>query len=333
MPPTTWYLLIHRLPVRPLYFRARVRRLLAEAGAVPLKKAVYALPKSSGGLERLTLIADQVRSGGGEAFVCEAKFTGDRDAALLMEAIRKERAADYTRILRDARALHRAATAAGVKRKEGLTSNLGRIRARLERVRSIDPTPADREARTAIESIERLLQPSREGRTGKALPTLVGRTWVTRRGLHVDRLACAWVVRRFIDPAATFRFADPNDLRAGPDELTFDTPRGRFSHQEGRCSVETLLLEAGITDDGVRRITEIVHDLDLKDGRFQHPETAGIERLIAGIVQGHDDDRTRLDRAIALFDDLHGSYRTKKRVVLQADRLPTPPRRGPRGAT
>jgi len=332
MPPTTWYLLIHRLPVRPLYFRARVRRLLAEAGAVPLKKAVYALPKSAGGLERLTPIADDVRSGGGEAFVCEARFA-ERDAAVLMETIRKERAADYTRILRDARAMRQVASAAGAKPTEGLKSNLGRVRARLERVRSIDPSPGDPEARAAIESIERLLRPPRERQAAKGLPTLVGRTWVTRRGLHVDRLACAWLVRRFIDPAATFRFADPNDLRAGPDELTFDTPQGRFSHQQGRCSVETLLLEAGIADDGVRRIAEIVHDLDLKDGRFQHPETAGIERLIAGIVLGHDDDRTRLDRAIALFDDLYGSYRTKKRVVLQADRLPTPPRRGPRGAT
>jgi len=332
VPPTTWYLLIHRLPVRPLYFRARVRRLLAEAGAVPLKKAVYALPKSREGLERLTAIADDVRSGGGEAFVCEARFA-EPDAAALMKTIRKERAADYTRILRDARALRQVPTAAGAKPTGRLTSNLGRIRARLERVRSIDPTPGGREARAAIETIERLLRPPHEGRVAGGLPGLMGRTWVTRRGLHVDRLACAWVVRRFIDPEATFRFADPNDLRAGPDELTFDTPQGRFSHQEGRCSVETLVLEAGITDEGVRRIAEIVHDLDLKDDRFQHPETAGIERLIAGIVQGHDADRVRLDRGLALFDDLHGSYRTKKRVVLRIDRLATPPRRGPRGAS
>ena len=304
MAPTPWFLLILGLPVRPLYFRARIRRLLAEAGAVPLKKAVYALPASPGGLERLTLIADEVRSGGGDAFVCEARFTGDRDAAVLLDAFRKARAADYTRILRDARALRQAATAAGGTPDEGPTSSLARIRARFERVRSIDPSPGDRASRAAIEGVERLLQPHRVGRAATALPALVGRTWVTRRGLHVDRLACAWVVRRFIDPSARFRFADPNDLRAGPDELTFDTPQGRFSHQEGRCSVETLLLEAGIVDDAVRRIAEIVHDLDLKDDRFRHPETAGIERLIAGIVQGHDDDR-----------------------------LPTPLRQRPRGTT
>jgi hypothetical protein len=333
MPATTWYLMIHRLPVRPLYFRARVRRLLAEAGAVPLKKAVYALPMSAQGLERLTRIADEVRSGGGEAFVCEARFTGDRDAAALMETIRKERSADYRRILRDAQALRQAARAAGRRPREGLKANLDRIRARLEHVRSIDPSPDDREARAAIESIERLLHPPRESRAAGALSSLVGRTWVTRRGLHVDRLACAWVVRRFIDPGARFRFTDPGDLHAGPDELTFDTPEGRFSHREGRCSVETLLIEAGIADDAVRRIAEIVHDLDLKDDRFRHPETAGIERLIAGIVQGHDDDRARLDRGLALFDDLYSSYRTNKRVVLQLDHPPTPPPRGPRGAT
>src|SRR5262245_11276793 len=116
MPPTTWYLLIHRLPVRPLYFRARVRRLLSDAGAVPLEKADYAHPTPPAGLEPLTRIADEVRSGGDEAVECEARFTGD------------------------------AAT---------------------------------------IEGIERQLQPARQDRASQAAPTLVGRTWVTRRGLHV----------------------------------------------------------------------------------------------------------------------------------------------------
>src|SRR5262249_14808548 len=109
MPPETWYLLIHQLPVRPLYFRARIRRALGEVGAVPLKRSVYALRKSPEALERLTRIAGEVRAGGGEAFVCEAAFTDDRDAGAVAEASRKQRAADYARVLRAAQAL-RAAT-------------------------------------------------------------------------------------------------------------------------------------------------------------------------------------------------------------------------------
>lgn len=322
----TWYLLIHRLPVRPLYFRARIRRMLGEAGAVALKKAVYALPRTAGALERLSRIAEDIRAGGGEAFVCEAAFTSKQDEAALVAAARRERAADYARIARDARALRASSRGAATERAR---AGLERIRVRLEGVRAIDPAPSadDAVARAAIDDLQRALQ-ARSGRIpSSATPSLVGYTWVTRRGLHVDRLACAWVVRRFIDPGARFRFADPNDPCAGPGELTFDTPGGDFSHVEGRCSVETLLARAGVDDPGARRIAEIVHDLDLKDERFGHPETTGVERLVAGIVEGHPDDRSRLERGLALFDDLHRSYVRPKRLSLRLGRTSQPPPR------
>jgi hypothetical protein len=327
VPATIWHLLIHQLPARPLYFRARIRRLLAEAGAVPLKKAVYAIPRSSDSAERLTRIAAEIRAGGGDAFVCESTFQDERDSALLIEAGRKERAAKYARIEREARAIHQQARAAGDDARIRLAKKAGRIRSQLERTRAVDhfETPARHDAGAAVDALERQLRS--RGRTA-ASPTsgLVGRTWVTRRGLHVDRLACAWVVRRFIDAGARFRFADPNDLRARPDEVTFDVPGGRFAHEEGRCSIETLVLRAGIDDAGVRRIAEIVHDIDIKDGRFNHPEKAGVELLVTGIAGNHDDDQERLERGLALFDDLYRSYQKGKRVALKLERSPRPPR-------
>src|SRR5689334_14045937 len=111
MPDERWHLLIHQLPARPLYFRARVRRALAELGAVPLKKAVYALPHSPHGLQQLSRIADDIRAGGGEAYVCEAAFPHARDAEALAAAHRRERATHYGRIVREARTLRAAATA------------------------------------------------------------------------------------------------------------------------------------------------------------------------------------------------------------------------------
>ena len=329
MTPPTWYLLIHRLPVRPLYLRARIRRLLTASGAVPLKKAVYALPKTPQALERLTRVAEEARAGGGEAFVCESTFTSDREAESPMEAVRRQRSSDYAHILRDARTLLPSVRAAGGNAGERLQSKIGRIRARLDQVRSLDPfpTPGHQEAQAAIDELERTLQLPDGRAPAGATEELVGRTWVTRRGLHVDRLACAWVVRRLIDPAARFRFADAVDLRVGKSEVTFDTPGGHFAHEEGRCSVETLLVKAGLDDPAAQRIAEIVHDLDLEDDRFRHPETAGIGRLIDGIVEGHDDDRERLDRGLALFDDLYRSYRKKALVSLWLNRPPTPPPR------
>src|SRR5262245_44782349 len=176
MLPMSWYLLIHRLPVRPLYFRARIRRLLAEAGAVALKKAVYALPRTAGALERLSRIAEDVRAGGGEAFVCEAAFTNTQDDEALVAAARRERTADYARIAREARALRAAGRGASGAAGERTRSGLERIRARLEAVRAIDPAPTsdDAGARAAIEDLQRALLP-RGGRTpSSAAPSLVG---------------------------------------------------------------------------------------------------------------------------------------------------------------
>ena len=100
-----------------------------------------------------------------------------------------------------------------------------------------------------------------------------------------------------------------------------------------RCSVESLLVKAGIADGAAQRIAEIVHDIDLKDARYGHPETARIEQLVSGIVGGHDDDRARLERGLALFDDLYRSFSKTARVRLPGGRLPLPGRRGPRRRT
>jgi hypothetical protein len=136
---------------------------------------------------------------------------------------------------------------------------------------------------------------------------LVGRTWVTRKGLHVDRLACAWVVRRYIDPAAPFRFVSSPDTPLHENEIGFDMPGAAITHEDERCSVESLLVRARLRDGAVRRIAEIVHDIDLKDERFRHPETAGFERLLIGTIASLPSDTERLERGLALFDALHAS--------------------------
>ena len=130
---------------------------------------------------------------------------------------------------------------------------------------------------------------------------------MTRRGVHVDRIACAWFIRRFLDPAARFRFVAPGGGPSRPGEVGFDMPGGEFSHQDGGCSLETLIAATGVRDPALERIAEIVHDLDLKDGKFGRPESAGVERLLAGIT-AHLDDPARLERGAALFDDLHRAW-------------------------
>ena len=149
----------------------------------------------------------------------------------------------------------------------------------------------------------------------RRLAELADLTWVTRRGVHVDRIASAWLIRRFIDAAARFRFADSHSPAASPGEVRFDTVGGEFTHEGDRCTFETLVARIGLADPAVSQIAEIVHDIDLKDAKFGRAEAAGIEQLIDGLVLAHADDLDRLDRGFALFDDLCESFRRRLPAV------------------
>jgi hypothetical protein len=142
---------------------------------------------------------------------------------------------------------------------------------------------------------------------------LKGKTWVTRKGIHIDRMATAWVVRRFIDPEAKIKFVPAKGYAPLADEIRFDMFEAEFTHEGDCCSMEVLLGRVRIDDPGVVPIAEIVHDIDLKDAKFQRPETSGIGRLIDGIAMSHKDDDVRFNRAAAVFDDLYEYFRRKLR--------------------
>jgi hypothetical protein len=310
MADARWLLLIHQLPVRPLYLRAKVKRRLDQAGAVALKNSVYAMPRSADA-GRLAAIAAEVRQGRGEAFVCEADFVGADGDAALVESFRRARAADYEALAATVRsqasAFRRDALSLG-----SLRLATARARRRLVRVLEIDffAAPGRPDAEAALGESERLIEAGRaEGRGRK----LRGRTWVTRRGVQVDRIASAWVIRRFVDPRARFRFVDPHADEARAGEIRFDMAGGEFTHEEDRCTFETLVRRCEIRDPAVGRIAQIVHDVDIKDGKFGRPEARGVEQLIHGLVAATADDRARLERGFTLFDDLHRSFSRKAR--------------------
>lgn len=316
----SWCLLIHQVPARPLYLRARVLNRLVRSGAVAIRKSVYALPGGAAAAGTLRAIAAEIREAGGEAFVCEANFTDRADHDAVVEAFRTQRSAEYRALTRDAADLAGAAPRSGARAKGAAGAARGRarrvtaLRRRFEWIRGADPfgSPGADEAAAALEA---LAAPAPRAR---AVPDAAhaawrGRTWVTRRGVHVDRIACAWLVRRFIDAAARFRFVADGPPR--PGELGFDMTGGTFTHEGDRCSFEVLLRRSGLADPALAHIAEIVHDLDLKDGRYGRPEAAGIERLLAGMLAASPDDATRLERGFTLFDDLHRALGRKPAVA------------------
>lgn len=141
------------------------------------------------------------------------------------------------------------------------------------------------------------------------LADLNGRTWVTRSGVFVDRIGSAWLIRRFIDPQARFKFVPAKGYVPEPGELRFDMFEAEFTHEGDRCTFEVLLSRAGLDKNrALIRIAEIVHDIDLKDGKFARPEAEGIKTVVTGICNGTDNDEERLSRGSAMFEDLYRSF-------------------------
>jgi hypothetical protein len=190
---------------------------------------------------------------------------------------------------------------------------LAHARKALARVARIDFFAADlrREAERAVAELEsRLRAPASASKvcppgTGRELRD---RTWVTRQGIQVDRIASAWLIRRFLDPTARFRFIDLNEEEPRPGELTFDMAGADFTHEEDRCTFETLVRKTRLRDPALMRVAEIVHDIDIKDGKFGRPEARGIEQLLLGMLRANPEDEARLDRGFGLLDDLHRSF-------------------------
>jgi len=135
-----------------------------------------------------------------------------------------------------------------------------------------------------------------------------GRTWVTREGVFVDRIASAWLIARFIDHAARFHFVSAAGYRPRKGELRFDMYDGEFMHVGDRCTFEVLVDDFALDDPALHAIAEVVHDIDVKDGKFARDDAPGIERVLAGMARAHPTDAARLERGRQLFDELYAMF-------------------------
>ncbi len=309
-----WLILVHRIPPRPLYLRAKMRQRLADVGAVAVKNSVYLLPHGADALEDLQWIAQEIVTGGGDAHLFAGDFVDGVASEAAVAQFREARDADYDALAEDAHAAMKAARSAAAVAE--LAAAHARLLRRLEELRRIDFFDAERRAAAeeALAAIERRLQKDRkeETRMLKAKPELRGKTWVTRPGVKIDRMASAWFIRRFVDPKARFRFADPATLKKD-GELRFDMVGGDFTHEEDRCTFETLIGRVGLPDKAVRAIAEIVHDLDLKDNKYGRAEAAGVRMMLDGLMSRTENDDERIERALVIFDDLHEALGSGKR--------------------
>ena len=312
-----WVLLIHQIPPKPDYLRVKIGRRLQRVGAIAVKNSVYVLPDGDQSVEDFQWIRREIVDGGGDASVCRAAFIDGLTDDQLRDAFRAARDADYEEIAEAARALQPAARSRSRDAASGRGEDeVTRLRKRFAAVAAIDffeasgRTAADKalnalEVKLAPASVRQAAVSSRVDR-GKYR----ARTWVTRKGVFVDRIASAWLIRRFIDPDARFRFVDPETYRSMPGELRFDMFEGEFTHEGDRCTFETLVYRFGLENDpALVPVAEVVHDIDMKDGKYDRPDTAGIESLLTGIARSTPDDDERIVHGGALFAALYASAR------------------------
>ena len=308
-----WLLLIHQIPPKPDYFRVKVRRRLQRIGAVALKNSVYILPSRDEAIEDFRWLLREIVAEGGEATLCEAAFVEGITQPDLEAMFAAERNVEYAEIVVTAQRLgSRGDPASGdAERTADLETELGSLRRQLEEIEAIDyfVAPGRRAAEQAIAAVEtRLSRPARKT-TRVGGEDMRGRTWVTRRDVFVDRIASAWLIRRFIDPKARFKFTATKSYRPKAGEVRFDMFEAEYTHEGDRCTFETLVERAGLRDRALRAIGEIVHDIDCKDSKFGREEAPGVAALLRGVVRAHPDDPTRLERGAAAFDDLYASLR------------------------
>jgi hypothetical protein len=315
-----WLLLIHQIPPKPDYLRVKIWRRLQRVGALPVKNSVYVLPRSERAHEDFEWIVREISAQGGDASVCEARFIEGLSDGDIVGMFHEARRTQYVQITAEANTLREGLGKKGDRRTE-TTAEAARLRRQFEEVVEIDflSAPGREAADSALRALDAALEPAAPtapspGRAQLRREDYRRRIWVTRKGIHVDRMASAWLIRRFIDEAARFKYVAQKGYKPRPKELRFDMFEAEFTHEGSACTFEVLLARFELGGDaGLAAIGKIVHELDVRDGQFDLPEIAGVGALIAGIAVAHRDDDTRLERASAVLDDLYELRRRPKR--------------------
>jgi hypothetical protein len=314
-----WLLLIHQIPPKPDYLRVKIWRRLQRVGAVPIKNSVYVLPQTESTREDFEWVVREIVAQGGDASVCEARFVDGLSDEHIEALFHAARDTEYAEVAEGARQLSDELPKAREARRREIVAEAERLRRRFGEIVEIDflGAPGRLPAEAALGTLEERLHPA-DAAERAPLPLYrradyQGRTWVTRKGIHVDRMASAWLIRRFIDDDARFKFVAPKGYRPQAREVRFDMFEAEFTHEGDACTFEVLLARFGLTrDTGLAQIAELVHELDVHDEKFDRADLAGFAALITGIALTYRSDEERLERAGQALDALYQFYRRRK---------------------
>jgi hypothetical protein len=307
-------LLLVGLPPTPSSLRVRVWRRLKSMGAVALKRSAYLLPDTPERYEDFQWLAQEVQRDGGEATLIRVQKLENLGPGDVLRLFHEPRDHDYRQLATRYRKLLQK-----LDRKTigpGTHDEIARLSKDHRQIRDIDffDAPGGAEVRRLEEAIamrsRRPEAPAPEARPVLDLSKLRGRRWVTRPRPHVDRVASAWLIKRFIDPEAVFVFAPPADFPK--DAVPFDAPGVELSHRGEDCTFETLVKQAHLRDRRLTHLAEVVHEADLRDGKYPHEEARGIDVAIRALLAAAADDHQVLAQGMTLFEGLYATTPKKR---------------------
>jgi hypothetical protein len=298
-----WLLLILSLPTENATARMRCWRALKSCGAAVLRDGVYLLPDLGENAATLNVVAEDLRANAGTAHLLPTESDAPDFVALF------DRTAEFGELFAAI-----AAARADLREDSALEvlKQCRKLRKSLEQLSAIDffPGEAQRQSEAALQALEldanRVLSPNEPHPVEQRIASLDvadyrGRTWATRSRPWVDRLASAWLIRRFIDPEATFIWIRaPKDCPA--TALGFDFDGATFTHVGPRVTFETLLASFGLETPALMRLALLVHGLDA--GGVLPPEAVGVERVLAGMREAITDDDQLMQVAAGVFEGL-----------------------------
>ena len=331
-----WLLLVHQLPSTPSNLRVRTWRRLQQLGALPIKQAVYVLPDTPNAREDFEWLKTEIKAAGGDASVFAADNVDSWSDDALVEEFRRAGQEAYATLAREIERV--LGQLAATRRPRGTRAPAARrlvevFRQRLGAIEHVDFFgSAGRDRVTTL--LQQLEEQTSDSRRRAERPRTAGsadaqdyanRLWVTRPRPGVDRMASAWLIKRFVDADARFDFVTDH-AAAPPGSLPFDMAGVEHTHRGDRCTFEVLCDTFGLREAALGRVAEVVHDLDLKDDRYGAPETATLGAVIEGLQLAHRDDHRLLADGRALFEALYQSFAHRDRQSSSSRKRPS--RRG-----
>jgi hypothetical protein len=308
-------MLVLSLPTGNGTARQRIWRALKALGAASLRDGVYVLPDEEQHRDEMRNVEAEVISGGGTAHVL---LSATQDSTTLLKLF--DRSVEYDALMAEIEDTRRQLEAQ--KDESGLLKRARKLRRAFTELASIDffPGLSHTHAGSALTELEhalaRAMTPGEPCAASGVIQRLRmedhrGRQWATRQRPWVDRLASAWLIRRFIDPEATILWLEkPNDCPG--HALGFDFDGATFSHVEGRVTFEVLLASFGLDHPGLFRLGQTVHYLDV--GGIPTPEAPGLEAMLSGLRANAPGDDALLEQASLLFDGLLAHFNSEAAV-------------------